>query len=154
MDETEADPHGYRAEDDNENPPIPVPGPGEEQETGVQEPRSENACISCLRGSWHLISWLWSILTYLAELFAIGWVAWLYATRSYYILLSITLAYVAPPTIVLMVVSLVWYADLDRFYRKQQENGQSENPFVKQYKKRLTIATVIVHVMSLGVIFR
>ncbi len=153
MDGRETNRRSYQLEVVEENPTTTEASEGEGIK-GEGGEESDNLCISCLRGFWHVISWMCSVLTYLAELFVVGWVAWFYASRSYYPLLAVTLGYVAPPTIVLMIVSLVWYADLDRFYQKQREGGNSNNPFVKQYKKKLTAVLVIVHVMCLGVVYR
>ena len=83
----------------------------------------------------------------------IPWVAWYYLSRDLYILFGLTLGYFVVPSAVVMGMSLIWFHDLDRFYRKKKEETP-QNPFVKEYRKKLTGVAVVLHVVPLGVVYR
>ena len=104
-------------------------------------------------GCWHVISWVWSLLTYVLEVGAIVWVLSFYANERLYTLFGLTLGYLTLPGLVLTVMSLIWYYDLDRFYRKQKQT-QPQHPAVRNYHKNFIISNVIIHSVLLGVVYR
>ena len=125
---------------------------------GENEP--DNDSHRCALAFWHLLSWMWSIFTYLLEFVMVLWVSWFYASERLYPLFGLTLGYLALPTVVLMFVSLVWYRDLDRFYRRER---QRRRELLREglrgggeitYKKKFNAAAVLLHLTLLGVVYR
>ena len=93
------------------------------------------------------------MLTYVLEVGAIVWVLSFYANERLYTLFGLTLGYLTLPGLILTVMSLIWYYDLDRFYRKQKQT-QPQHPAVRNYHKNFIISNVIIHSVLLGVVYR
>lgn len=115
--------------------------------------QTRNGKIKFFITCWHLLSWVWSLVTYMVEIGTIVWVMYLYAVNGLYVLFGLTLGYFTIPALVLSVISLIWYYDLDKFYKNQRQVN-SRHPAVRDYRSNFTIVNVMVHAVFLGVVYR
>ena len=93
------------------------------------------------------------MVAYVLEIGAIVWVLIFYANEQLYTLFGLTLGYFTLPGLVLAVMSLIWYFDLDRFYAEQKRT-QPQHPAVKNYHKNFILSNVVIHTLLLGVVYR
>ena len=107
----------------------------------------------CLMNTWHIFSWLVSILLYILELFVVVWVAYFYGTQNLYILFALMLGFTALPRVIIATISLVLYYNHDRFHRRRKERDPHNLEFI-EYQKKFTIAAVALHTMFLGIVYR
>ena len=91
-------------------------------------------------------------MAYVLEIGAIVWVLIFYANEQLYTLFGLTLGFFTLPGLVLAVVSLIWYFDLDRFYTDQRRT-QPQHPAVKNYHKNFILSNVVIHTLLLGVVY-
>ena len=136
------------AMDDTERSPSPVV-----VLSPVSTETSWTGPIRFFVGCWHILSWVWSLATYVLEIGAIVWVLIFYANEQLYTLFGLTLGYFTLPGLVLAVMSLIWYYDLDRFYMDQRRM-QPHHPAVKNYHKNFILSNVVIHTLLLGVVYR
>ena len=134
--------------DDTERSPSPVV-----VLSPVSTETSWTGPIKFFVGCWHILSWVWSLVAYMLEIGAIVWVLIFYANEQLYTLFGLTLGYLTLPGLVLAVMSLIWYFDLDRFYMNQRRT-QPQHPAVKNYHKNFILSNVVIHTLLLGVVYR
>jgi uncharacterized membrane protein len=109
--------------------------------------------LLCLRSCWRVLSWLLSIILYIVEILVLAWAAYTYGNNDLYILFGLTLAYLPLPMVILATVSLVWYYNLDRFHRRRRDRDPHNLSFV-EYRKKLTVGAITLHVFLLGMVYR
>ena len=109
--------------------------------------------LTCLRSCWRILSWLLSIILYIVEILVLAWAAYTYGNNDLYVLFGLTLAYLPLPTVILATVSLVWYYNLDRFHRRRRDRDPHNLSFV-EYRKKLTVGAITLHVFLLGMVYR
>ena len=115
------------------------------------EQSTENSTHSRWLLCWYLLSWSFSILTYIAEGFAIVWVAIHYATFNLYITMAITLLTYFVASVINSAISLFWYYDLDRVCLRQLE---ASGPFPGSYKRKCSFGVIVSHCLLLGEVYR
>lgn len=119
-------------------------------------PTSSTSVGSCLGSCWKILSWTFSIVTYIIELFIYVWVTYIYAKSAFaqkYYLFGLSVGYLALPTIAVATISLVWYYNLDRFHRKRKERDPHNMEFI-EYQKKFTFCALLLHILLLGVVYR
>ena len=100
---------------------------------------------------WYVLSWCFAILTYVAEGFAVVWVAIHYANFDLYPNLALTIVCYFVASMVNSSISLFWYYDMDRTCRSQLE---ASGPFPGRYKRKCTFAAITIHCLMLGEVYR
>ena len=111
---------------------------------------------SCLGSCWNIISWTFSIITYIIEIFVYVWVAYVYAKSTFsmkYYLFGLSVGYLVLPTVFVATISLVWYYNLDRFHRRRRERDPHNLEFI-EYRKKFTVWALILHILLLGLVYR
>ena len=111
---------------------------------------------SCLSSCWRVISWTFSIVMYIIELFVYVWVSYIYAKSNFtarYYLFGLSVGFLVLPTVFVATISLVWYYNLDRFHRRRRERDPHNMEFI-EHKKKFTIWALLLHIVLLGVVYR
>lgn len=119
-------------------------------------PPSSTSVSFCLGSCWKVISWTFSVVAYIIELFVYVWVAYIYAKSGFsqkYYLFGLSIGFLVLPTVVIASISLVWYYNLDRFHRQRRERDPHNMEFI-EYRKKFTFCTLLLHVLLLGVVYR
>lgn len=119
-------------------------------------PPNDTSFCFLLESCWKVISWTFSIVTYIIELFVYVWVAYIYATSTFpqkYYLFGLSIGYLVLPTVFIATISLVWYYNLDRFHRRRRERDPHNLEFL-EYRKKFTVWSLVLHIMLLGVVYR
>lgn len=112
-------------------------------------------CTS-LSTCWGVLSWMFSIVLYIMEFFVYIWVSYFYSMSLYpynYVLFGLSVGFLALPTIFVATISLVWYYNLDRFHRRRRERDPHNLEFI-EYRKKFTLGALILHILTLGVVYR
>lgn len=120
-------------------------------------PANATSVSSCLASCWKVISWTFSIITYIIELFIYVWVIYTYAKSAFaarYYLFGLSIGFLVFPAVFVASLSLVWYYNLDRFYRRRRERDPHNMEFIEYRKKKFTIWALILHILLLGVVYR
>lgn len=111
---------------------------------------------ACLGTCWQVLSWMVSIVLYIVEFFVYIWVAYFYATSMYpnrLVLFGLSLGFLVVPCICVATVSMVWYYNLDRFHRRRRERDPHNLEFI-EYRKKFTLWTLVLHILTLGIVYR
>lgn len=122
----------------------------------ASSPPNDTSACSCLASCWKVISWTFSIVIYIIELFVYVWVAYIYATSSFpqqYYLFGLSVGYLVLPTVFVATISLVGYYNLDRFHRRRRERDPHNLEFI-EYRKKFTVWALVLHILLLGVVYR
>ncbi len=122
----------------------------------IPPPTSNTSVGSCLSSCWKVMSWTFSIVAYIIELFVYVWVSYIYARSNFtarYYLFGLSVGFLVLPTVFVATVSLVWYYNLDRFHRRRRERDPHNMEFI-EYKKKFTIWALLLHILLLGVVYR
>lgn len=129
--------------------PIELHSENDDEESSELHP-----AVNCMVSCWRVCSWLVSIILYILEILVLIWAAYTYGNGDLYWLFGLTLAYLPLPTVILTTVSLVWYYNVDRFHRRRRER-EPQNVFsTTEYRKKLTVGAVSLHVLLLGMVYR
>ena len=105
---------------------------------------------------WQVMSWMMSIVLYIVEFFVYIWVAYFYSTSMYtnrYVLFGLSLVFLVLPSIFVASVSLVWYYNLDRFHRRRRDRDPHNLEFI-EYRKKFTLWALVLHILTLGLVYR
>ena len=124
---------------------------GDDEDDVFSNGSTEDSTLPCRLLCWYLLSWSFSILTYVAEGFAVVWVAIHYLTFDLYLTASVTLAAYFVASLINGAISLFWYYDLDRVSLRQLE---ASGPFPGSYKRKCSFAAIASHCLLLGEIYR
>ena len=111
---------------------------------------------SCPGTCWNILSWTFSIITYIIEFFVYIWAAYFYAKSEYrenYVLFGLTIGFLALPTVIVATTSLIWYYNLDRFHRRRRERDPHNLEFI-EYRKKFTFGALLLHILLLGLVYR
>ena len=100
---------------------------------------------------WYLLSWSFAILIYIAEGFAVVWVAIYYANFDLYLNMILSLVCYFAASVVNTGISLFWYYDLDRVAVKQLKDS---GPFPGTYKRKCSFSAIASHCLLLGEVYR
>ena len=100
-----------------------------------------------------VIVWILILVTYTLEAVFGTWAALIYVLQKDYVLFGLTVACLVPAMVVLAIISLVWYADQDKYYKGLQE-AHPHDQQLKGYKRFLHLGSVLAHVALLGQLYR
>ena len=134
----------HSMEQDDGDDPLPV----ELSSLGTMD-EDYGCCSSC----WYIFSWVISLVLYIVECFVAIWVAYTYASNNMYVPFGLSLGYLALPHVIIVTISLTWYYKLDRFHRKRKESDPHDLEFI-EYRRKFSAATVILHILLLGMVYR
>ena len=134
---------------------VPISRTGERN--GLESPSlGSTRKDPCLASCWNILSWAFSIITYIIEIFIFVWVIHFYSGSEYhhkYYLFGLSLGFVTLPTVVIAITSLIWYYNLDRFHRRRKERDPHNMEFI-EYKKKFTFGALLLHILLMGVVYR
>lgn len=118
----------------------------DEEERSANHPKG-------LKKSLYIILWLLCILLYIAQLVSTTWSAALQFIMGDYVLFCVILTPLVFPSVILSIISLVWYRDQDKVNQYLQESHPTDGD-LHNLKPLLRWGAILSHVTGLGVLYR
>lgn len=108
---------------------------------------------TCCTISLSILFWTLALVFYMLELMFGIWSAILYYQHSQYVLFSVVSLALLVPSLVLTVVSILWYYDQDRLYTLLKEAHPTDEELMG-YKTLIGAGSVVPHSLLLGQVYR
>lgn len=101
----------------------------------------------------YVVMWLMCILLYTLQYIFGIWLAVLEFISMKYTVFGVIITCLTIPTLILCVISLVWYRDQDNVNRSLQQTLSNDRNVTK-YITLLGFGTVVTHITGFGVLHR
>ena len=101
----------------------------------------------------NVVMWLFCIVLYALQFVFGVWSVVLEFTKQDYAMFGIIITFLVIPTLILCVISLVWYSDQDKVNKYLQQNRPNDRD-TPNFVTLLGVGTVLSHITGFGVLYR